>query len=142
MSDIDDLLDSTLDDLADLPSFEPFPPGIHRALVSLEVKKINDSDAIEMKMKGVETIELTNPTSDKSIEQGDECNTLFMLGNDIGRGKFKAVAAVFGEAFSLSNLREIIEQVDNIECLITNSVRKDKDDPDKRYMNIKKVEVV
>lgn len=141
MSDLDTLLDATLDDLEDLPTFTPFAAGAHRVLASLESKEINGKPCVELTLKLVEVMELVD-TNGTQPQPGDTSNTLYFLDNEIGRGKFKAVASSFGEALGLSNLREIVEQVTDVECVIVNSVTTDKNDPDKKYLNIKELQVV
>lgn len=140
--DINALLDAKLDDLEDLPEFKPFAAGTHKVLVSLAIKDINDDKAIEMAIKAIETLELANPTKDENIKEGDTTSVLFMLNNEIGRGKLKAIAKPLGASLGVSGLGEVVEQTKDIECLIVSSVRVDKQDPDRLYMNIKTLEVV
>ena len=142
MSEIDDLLDSTLDDLEDLPSFEPFPPGVHHVSVSLEIKEVNNRQCVEMELKGIETKELANPTTDEPIKEGDIASTLYMLDNEFGRGNLKKVAVPLSEALGTTSLRECIEQTNGVECLALTSIRTDKNDPDKQYMTIKELTVI
>ncbi len=141
MSDLDTLLDNTLDDLADLPTFKPFAAGGHRVTITLKSKEINKKPCVEMLITMVEPIELADP-SEEAPKEGDTANTLYFLDNEIGQGKFKEVASVFGEALGITTLRDIVEQVTDIECVIVSSVTVDKKDKDRCYMNVKQVEVV
>lgn len=141
MSDLDTLLDATLDDLEDLPTFTPFAAGAHRVLATMEGKEINNKPCVELKLTMVDVMELADPNGAQP-KVGDEANTLYFLDNEIGRGKYKAVASSFGKALNLSNLREIVEQVTDVECVIVNSITIDKNDPDKKYLNIKELQVV
>ena len=141
-TEIDNLLDSTLDDLEDLPSFANYPPGVHKVLASLGMKEINDKKAVELSLKGIETIELVDAAGTEAIKAGDESSMLFMLDNEFGRGKLKAVLAALADTIGSRNNREIIEGTKDVECLIVTSLRKDKNDPDKSYMNIKELQVV
>ncbi len=146
MSNIDDLLDATLDDLEDLPEFKPFPPGAHKVEASFELKKINDKAAIELDFKLLETVELSDPAlpEEEQSKPGDTSNTMFMLDNEYGRGNLKKTAAPFYEALGCSSLRELCETAKNIECMIITSIRVDKKDPDdvRRYLNVKEIQVV
>ena len=139
--DIDSLLDSTLDDLEDLPEFKPFPAGAHRVLVSFETKEIGGHPSVEVACKMVETMELANPTSDTTPKAGDEASMLCMLDNEFGRGALKAVAEPLGEALGTGVIREVIEQTKDIECLIVTSIRKNKESG-AEYLNIKELQVV
>jgi len=138
--DIDDLLDATLDDLEDLPEFAPYPPGVHRVLVSLELKEVNDQNAVELKMKAVETVELSD-TKFEPLAAGAETSVLFLLNNEFGRGNMKLCLKPIGEALGLTKTRDIIEQTKEVECLVLTSLRKDKNDKEKFYTNIKELKV-
>lgn len=138
---MDSLLDETLDDLEDLPEFKPYPAGAHQALATFEQKIINDSAAIELSFKLVETLELADP-QDTMPEQGATASTMFMLNNEFGRGNLKKCAMPFGEAMGLTTIREIVEGVKDVECVILTSIRTDKKDPDKKYLNVKEIQVV
>jgi hypothetical protein len=141
MSELDSLLDATLDDLEDLPSFKPFPPGVHRVLASFEQKEINGKPAIELNLVMQETVELAS-SEDEEPKQGDSCNTMFMLDNEFGRGNLKKCATPFGEALGFSSLRDIVEGVKDVECIAVTAVRKDKNDPDRLYLQVKEIQVV
>lgn len=141
MSDLDSLLDATLDDLEDLPSFQPFAPGVHRVFATFEQKDINKKPAIELIFVMVETVELADP-EDEPPKAGDTSNTMFMLDNEYGRGNLKKCTAPFSAALNLSTIRDVVEQVKNVECLIVSSIRVDKNDPDKKYLNVKEIQVV
>lgn len=140
--DIDSLLDSTLDDLEDLPEFKPFPPGAHRVLASLEIKEVNSKQAVELELKGLETLELAEPTKDTPIKEGDTASVLFMLDNEFGRGNMKKLLAPIGVALGTGNIREVIEQTKGLEVVVVTSYRKNKDDPTSPYMNVKELQVV
>ena len=141
MSEIDALLDSTLDDLADLPEFKNFNPGVHRVLVTLSLKEVNKKNVIELSMKGLETLELVTPT-DEPIKEGDSSSIIFMLDNEFGVGNFKKLATPIAEALGTTTNRETIEQCDDLECLIVTSLRVDKNDKDRFYLNVKELNVV
>ncbi len=137
---LDQILDATLDDLDDLPEFKPFPAGGHKVLASFSVDKINKKDVIKLDFTYVEKLELADP-QDEVPKAGDTCNTLFMLDNEYGVGNFKKCAAPFREALGFGSNREIVEGVKDVECIIITTIRKDKNDPDKKYLNIKEIMV-
>ena len=138
----DNLLDATLDDLEDLPEFAVFPPGAHRCLATLELKEVNDKQCVELVLKLQEHLELANPAADAEMPAGTIASTLFMLDNEFGRGKLKKVAKPIGESLGTGVLRDIIEQCTDIEVAVVTSTRKDKNDPDKLYLNIKEIQVM
>ena len=137
---MDNLLDATLDDLEDLPEFTPFKPGAHKVTASFDVKEINDKQAVELAFTLVETLELSDPQQEKDAP-GHTSSTMFLLENEYGRGNLKKCAAPFGVALGFSTIREIVEGVKDVECLILTTVRKDKNDPDKVYLNVKEIQV-
>ena len=140
MSEIDSLLDSTLDDLEDLPSFKPFPAGAHRVNVSLSIKKINDAEAVEMSLVLLETMEMADAQAEPA-KPGDTSSVLFMLNNEFGLGNLKKCCIPLSEALETSSIRETIEAAQNVECVVLTALRADKNDKDKFYLNIKELQV-
>ena len=142
MNDISNLLDATLDDIADLPEFKAFPKGVHEVLCTFNIKEINKKEAVELQMVAVSTIELSEPTVDTPLEPNDTTGVLFMLDNEYGAGNFKRIAAIFGEALNTRNIRDIVEQVTDVSCIVMTGLRKDKNDKDKVYTEVKELNVV
>ncbi len=143
-TDIDALLDGTLDDLADLPEFKPYVAGAHRVLASFKLKDIkNHGNCPELSFKYLELQQLENP-QDEAPTAGDEAATLFMLDNEIGQGKFKNLITVFGEGLNMigQSNRAIMEAVKDVECVILSSVTVDKDDKTRSYLNVIELAVI
>ena len=139
---IDDLLDCTLDDLEDLPEFKPFPVGAHKVLITLELKTINNKQCVELDMRAVETLELVKPAEDEPIKEGDSTSTAYFMDNEFGRGALKKVSIPLAEALGTGTIRELIDACKDVECIVITTLRKDKNDPDKFYTNIKELSVV
>lgn len=137
-----DILDMTLDDLEDLPTFEPYPAGAHKVLVSMELKTINDKKNVEVLLKLVETMELAEATKDVALEAGAETSLLCGLGNEWGRGEFKNIATPIGTALGISNNRELIAACNDIECIVVTYLQQDKNDKTKFRTKIKELVVV
>lgn len=132
MSELDNLLDSTLDDLADLPEFKPFPPGAHRVTIQLESKEINKKPAVELKMKLLETMELSDASAEP-LEPGAETNCLFILknndgsANEISQGQLKNVLIALRDGLGVQGTnREIMEAGNGTECLVVTKLRENK----------------
>lgn len=140
--DLDSLLDSSLDDLEDLPEFKPFVPGAHRALVSLDLKEVNGKKAVELSMKHMETLELAEPSRDTAPNPGDIASILFMLDNEFARAKMKKITAPLAAALGTSTIRELIEAAKDVESVVITSYRKNKEDPSSPYMDVKELQVV
>ena len=141
MSDLDTLLDATLDDIADLPSLQPFSAGAHRVAASFGTKEINGKVAITLDLTLQETLELANP-QDPMGKPGDVSNTMFMMDNEYGQGNFKKCAAPFAVAMGFKTNREIVEGVKDVECIVVTSLRADKNDADKKYLQVKEISVL
>lgn len=124
---LDSLLDGTLDDLADMPEFRPYPPGTHKVTITLVQKEINKKPAFELKMKAVETIELANPSEDKPLESGGEASVAFILDNEYGQGGLKNLLKAAAEKFGAKSNRELIADVQNAEAAVVTNLRANKD---------------
>jgi len=140
-SELDNLLDATLDDLEDVPSFKAFPPGAYEVFATFEAKEINDKQAIELSLKLKAVIECSAEGEDVPKE-GDTASTLFFTGTPFGRGKFKECAVPFAVFAGSRNLRDIIEAVTDVECVVITAYSKNKEDPANPYMNVKEIQVV
>lgn len=139
-SDFDALLDLQLDDLKDLPEFKVYPAGTHIVTIEFDRKVINEHPAIELKMKAVETEELAN-AADTPLATGDECNVAFMLDNEFGQGKLKEVMMPLSAAFGTESIGATMAAAKGATCRITTKLRTDKNDKDKKYLDLKSIEV-
>jgi len=142
---VDAILDGTLDDLADMPEFRPYPAGTHRfhlTLVNKTAKKdwINGHPAVEAKMKLIETVELANP-ADAPLTAGAETSVLYMLDNELGQGSFKNLMKALVAHFGARSNRELMEECRNLECLGVTKLRANKDKT-KEYTDLVEIQVV
>lgn len=149
MSDLDNLLDVTLDDLEDLPTFTPFPVGSHRVMATFESKDMGGKLAIELSFTMIETLEYAvEPVEGEdgkligATKEGDTSNTLFFMANEFGSGNFKKCAKPFAAAMGFTTTREIVENVKQVECVIITALKQDKRDPEKFYLDVKEIAVV
>lgn len=145
--DIDSLLDGTLDDLADMPEFKPFPVGMHKCIITLEVKKVGDFQAVEVGLKAIETLELPAGSEETPVNPGDTTNVLYFLQHsnpqvaEMGQGKFKEMMKVFAAHFGAKSNRELIAEANNSEVAVVTNVRKNKDKT-KSYTDIVSLDIV
>lgn len=153
---LDDLLDGTLDDLADVPEFKPFAAGAHRMSLKFDAtKKINDMPAIEVKLTIIESVELSDPTA-TAPAAGDTTNVIYILKkkddkgnvvrNELAEGQFKKLMASLSPAFPEAggSPRKIMEAADGFEVLAVTDIRsnlKDKNNP-KHYTELKEVQIL
>jgi hypothetical protein len=89
---LDQLLDTSISDLADLPEFKQPPAGAHRCYFNLSAKEVGGEPALVMNFKVIETLELEVET-DKPMEAGDEFDITSTMTNEFGQGLVKSVAA-------------------------------------------------
>lgn len=123
------MLDATLDDLADLPSFKKFPAGAYHVAISFAGKTINDSPYVEMNMRILDVLELNDP-AEVPPAVGDESSVLFSLENEFGQGKLKNVLAPLGEHFGISGFVQIMEAAEGMEVAVVTKLRHNKDKTD------------
>lgn len=141
--DMDDILDGTLDDLADLPEFKSYPPGVHRVtLVSFERDKDKKKAVMYVNFKGIETVELPSGSEDDPISDGQETRARYDLGNEYGQGAFKEILRSLATHYGAKTNRELMEEATGAEVLIVTSMKKDKKDATKSYFQVDSLEVV
>lgn len=137
------LLDSNLDDLADLPEFVVPPAGAYTAtILSFEQKKLGEHEAVEAKFRLDATVELASAT-DAAVEDGTECGVAFMLDNEFGVGGLKAVLKPLQAALGTATARQTMEAAKGMQVLLVTKVRSGKgENADKKYLGISKIEVL
>lgn len=152
-SDIDSLLDATLDDLADVPEFKPFAKGVHRSNIKWGTKVLNGKTAIELTLTVLETMELANP-EDTPPKPGDTTNVMFQFykkdgqPNEIAQGQFKNIVRSLRTGFNLpetTSNREVMAASDGAEVLAVTGIRTDKKtDPQspKYYTSVDEIALV
>ena len=136
--DLDSILDSSIDDLADLPEFQVFPNGMHRVIINWESKEVNKHPCMELKMKAIETIELANPAEDTPLVAGTESSVLFMMDNEFGQGKFKSIIKQLAEATGSTKISDAVEASTGMEVQVVCKVRQNKD-KSQSYTDVTKV---
>lgn len=134
---INDILDSQLDDLADLPEFSVYPAGSHKVTIKWESKTVNEHPSIELQLKAVETVELANPT-DAPLAAGAEGSVLFMLDNEFGQGALKALMKPLAVETGATSISAIMEATNGMEVTVITNVRQNKDKT-QSYTNVKKI---
>ena len=141
---LDSLLDTSLEDLADAPTWQEYPAGVHRVTVeeveqfSVDGKEVKAG--VKFKFKGIETIEAQDP--EKVIEPGQVTSVSFFLVHPTemvmksGQGGFKEIMAATAAQFGAASNRELMEKVKGSEVLIVTDLRKDKK-TEREYLQLK-----
>lgn len=154
MSDFLNLLDASLDDLADLKKFEPFPAGSYRQQISWELPDDDELVIVTFKLKNLECLEVPGVEEDKLPQVGKEATFWMRLHkkdgsailwddgsvNDQDQGRLKeilkALAPVFNPDGTLT-VRQIMEASEGAEVLTTLKVKSSKKDKDVKFNEIK-----
>lgn len=144
---LDSLLDATLDDLADMPSFVTPPAGAYMAtIVSMETKQIGTHPAIEVNFKLLETRELADPTA-TPVAAGMPVSCAYMMDNEYGQGDFKNLMKPIVTATGSASVREAMEAAKGMEVLIVSKIRLGKkvdgqsEEDRPKYFSVVKLEV-
>jgi hypothetical protein len=143
-TNIDSLLDSTLDSLADLPEFKIFPAGAYNGPVKLTVKKMGDNMGVELSFTNAEVVELSDPTAEAPAV-GATTAVGFLLNNEYGQGDLKKTLASLKEGLGLPDgmtSREMMEATADTMCMVVFGVRSDRKDATKMYQSLKSVTVL
>lgn len=151
MSDIMNLLDSSLDNLADLEKFTPIPAGTY--LLGISFNEVDDEEKVivGVKLTVKETLEMAN-SREAEPEPGKEttirCPIQMKDGSPIisqktgkpvtfGQGLLKEILNVLQPVMGGESPREIMTNSDGAEVVATLTVRKSKEDPDMLFNGIK-----
>lgn len=136
-----DILDQSIDDLADLPEFKVPDTGMYRLAVTAEPKPINDKPAVVAKFRVINLIELADDSipEEERAKENDKFDIPFILrdkeGNksEIAEGRMKEFLAPFSAHFEEKNNKALIMNHLNSEVIITAKITKKqrKDDADK-----------
>lgn len=148
---MDNLLDETLDDLADLPSIAPFPAGAHRAKMFV-LRKMQDNQprpgAYVVKFEHQAVLELANAT-DAPPKEGDVAMLNIFTKkkdgtrNEIGEGQFKQILAPIAERLQIRQIGPLLDAIkDGVEVGIVTGTKKQKDPQYPDQMTLNKIELV
>jgi hypothetical protein len=143
LDNVSALLDSNLDDLADLPAWEIPPAGAyHATILAVTEKQIGTHPAVEFKFRFDSTMELANP-GDIPVKDGTESSVSCMLDNEFGIGALKEMLKPIKAALGTNTTRETMEAAKGLTVMLVTKVRSGKGDAaDKKYLSITKLEVL
>lgn len=142
---LEDLLDMQLDDLKDLPDFGVYPNGAHTATIHFARKDINGKDCIELKLKGIESMELVDSVNDKPITPKQEMSVLYDLGNEFGQGSLKKIVKSLAAGLNHEEKMSVLIEAEGVAVMVTTKKRVviDKDTKEtKEYGAISNLQVI
>lgn len=155
MSDTEDFkpisLDTTLDDIEDLPQFTVFPSAAYHVKLNKGITDktrdpkefINEHPAVTVEMTLVSPAEIDAKNMQRGEAPpavGDIASLMFMTDNKMGAGQMKNFLSPIGEHMGTRNMREIIEQSVGLELVIV-LVRTFNKKDDKYYQRFSKLMV-
>lgn len=151
MSESFNLLDSSIDELADLEKFTPIPAGTHKLMFNWSKPDDDERVIVALKMTVVETLEMAN-SSEPAPEPGKTSNMRFALcmkdgsplisektgkANTFGQGQLKEILLALQPTFGGATLQEVMDNSEGAEVVATLTVRTNPKDPDQKNNNIK-----
>ena len=138
---LDQLFAASLDDIADLPSYETPSKGAYICSVTTSTKEIGGKPAVEAEYTVVESVELEAGET-KVAAVGTKFSTAFILGNSISEGKLKEFLAPFGAHFGTSSIGELVrDHIKDVVVSLTLKHRVDKTDKEKIYPDVRNISV-
>lgn len=147
----DSILDGTLDDIEDLPSFAAWPTGAYRALLpeGFKQKIIKDKPAYTLKLKNLEVLEVSDPVeAEEAPKEQDETEVMFGLDTETGRGFFKEAIKPFLDFLGLppnqpGAVRAAVDASKGVEVVAVMKRRSvTKDGETKLYPSLVKLEIL
>lgn len=151
MSLLDTLLDQDLSEIADLPTFEIPPKGFYRLLVSKVEEKTVDlsggkgkAPVIQFDYQVVEPLELEDESERELVKVGQNFSESYFFHNDPEKTKqaIKTTFKAVGESLGCKTLKELVEKLQGCEIAATVNHRKDKNDSEKIYAQIRNAQIL
>lgn len=132
---INDLLNTDLNDLADLAGFDVPNNGYYKLSVDASTKEINNKPAVVLDYEVVEVLEMADPTATPPIT-GTKFGETFFLDNEFGVGNMKKALKPFADAFGVGNISALLEQIKGVSVFATVKQQADKKDTSKIYARV------
>jgi hypothetical protein len=134
--DMDALLDGTLEDLADAPAWEDYPPGAHLVEVTKIERFMVQNDATKQGMKfhfkAKQTLEATDPEKVVSPDQVATLSFFLVHPSETavkqGQGQFKEIMAVAAAQYGAAKNSELCEKLVGSEVILVTDLRPEKKD--------------
>lgn len=154
-----DLLDGTLDDLADLKKFEPLPVGSYRMGIKWDFPDHEEYKIVELQLTNLECLEVPGVSEESLPEVGKKATFQMRIQrldgepmvwddgtpNDQDQGRLKevllALAPVFNPDGTLTN-KQMIEASEGAEVIAMLKIRVNKRDKDMKFNQIKAIALV
>lgn len=137
---IDELLDIDLEAVEDMQGFLLPPKGFYRLVINESgLSEAGDTQVIKIGLAIGETLELVN-SSDEPAPEGGQFDQTYFPG--FGVQQFKTEFAEVAKSQGFTTFGELINGLAGMEITAHIGHRKDKNDKDKFYPTISKIEAV
>jgi len=144
---IENILDATLDDLADRPSITLFPNGAHK--VTLDSKIDREKSTVQLTLTYVEPVELSDPGALVPVAGDKNSVFYFLLNKDktpnaYNQGALKEVLGCLKEGgVEGSTTTELLEAAKGMEVVVVTKIRVGKGEYEGRdNLDIQKLMIV
>jgi len=147
---LDTLLEEDLTTIADLPTYEVPPNGFYKLLIKgVEEKMVTlkdgkgDAPTININYVVKEAVEVSDPSESDKVKPDMEFGEGYMFFNnpEMTKSALKTTFADVAVRFGCKTLKDILEKLPGLEIYALVKQRKDKNDPDKVYAQIRNVKV-
>lgn len=125
-----DLLDRSIDDIEEMPSFDTPPVGTYQLLVNAATKMVAGKDeqgksvdkpAVILDYEITGTVQLANRDLKEPVP-GSKFGEMFFLGNEYSESNMKKALAPYAVHFGTNNLKDLIkEKIQNV--IVTATVK-------------------
>lgn len=146
LSELEGLLDGTLDDIEDLPGFIQLPTGAYKVLLAegFRNKVISsegkDHPAVDLPMTVKEIIELGNAEEAQEVKVNDVATLTWMMDNETGKGFFKEAIRPLYTHLNANSYNEAMKNSRGMEVIVVISRTFNKD-KQRHFMQLKKLTV-
>lgn len=149
-SDLDALMNASMDDIDDLPPVGVPPTGHYTLQVtaSREASESSGNEYIKFSYLVEAVNEVKNPEEEKQAAVGQKFSQIFSPFkkdgsiNEFGIGFLKEACAPFSAHFGTTNMGETIAQIDKISVATSLVRRQNKKEPDRFDFNLRDVVVL
>lgn len=136
--------DMLIDDIDDLPSFDPWPEGLYPVILEdgITDETVGDHKAKKVVFKLLAPGEVSdnNKHNLKAPIVGDECQLVFMKDNEFGAGNFKKIISPIAQFVGVKTVGEACQQSKGVKghaFLTVRPGKKGTDKEDRLYQDIK-----
>jgi hypothetical protein len=134
------LVETNIDNIADLPEYINPVPGTY--IVGVDKAEVKDMDTDKPYIHVGLLYKATQEQTGEQAEYAEGSPLGFRYYGELGIKRFKKHFQPVFEATSSTTISELLDRMSGMELGIVTTQRKDKDDPEKKYTDLKLVVVV